>query len=105
MQWLDVYRFNLQKYQHFTSFENGNVSELVMGKLLAFCPPGILHVKNDGMMSFTPEDVIPIFKNYNVTLVIRLCDTDYESSRFKRYGFKFLDFPISESHSPTEVQF
>jgi hypothetical protein len=56
----------LQKYNHFTSFENGNVNDLVAGKLFVFCPPGILHIKNDGMMNFTPEDLVPIFKNCNI---------------------------------------
>ena len=54
------------------------------------------------MRTFTPEDYVPIFKNFNIGLVVRLNKKAYEESRFIKHGIKHLDLYFLDGSTPTD---
>lgn len=55
------------------------------------------------MRTFTPEDYVPIFKQFGVTMVIRLNKKAYEGSRFTKNGIKHEEIYFLDGSTPTDV--
>ena len=53
------------------------------------------------MRTFTPEDYVPIFKQFGVTMVIRLNKKTYEANRFTKNGIKHEDIYFLDGSTPT----
>ena len=49
---------------------------------------------------FTPADYIPIFKKFNVGMVIRLNTKTYEASGFTKEGIKHTDLFFTDGTTP-----
>ena len=69
LNWYNYSTFNVQEYQHFEKVENGDLNWIVPGKFIAFSGPQNV---TDKYGSFTPDDYVPIFKKFGVSLVVRL---------------------------------
>ena len=54
------------------------------------------------MRTFTPEDYVPIFKQFGVTLVIRLNKKTYEANRFTKNGIKHEEIYFLDGSTPTD---
>lgn len=54
------------------------------------------------MRTFTPEDYVPIFKNFGIGLVVRLNKKAYEESRFTKHGIKHVDMYFLDGSTPSD---
>lgn len=52
--------------------------------------------------SFTPDDYVPIFKKFGVTLVVRLNKPQYDKSKFVKAGIKHLDLYFLDGSTPPD---
>lgn len=102
LKWFDVRNFNLRDYEFYERIENGDMNWILPGKFLAFSGPSASQRDPDGMRTFTPEDYVPIFKNFNIGLVVRLNKKAYEESRFIKHGIKHLDLYFLDGSTPTD---
>ena len=71
----------------------------VPGKFISFSGP--LNV-TDKYGSFTPEDYVPIFKKFGVTLVVRLNKPQYDAKKFTKNGIKHLDLYFLDGSAPKD---
>ncbi|CAK59904.1 unnamed protein product (macronuclear) [Paramecium tetraurelia] len=96
LKWFDVRKFNLRDYEFYERVENGDLNWIVPNKFIAFSGPSATQKDADGNRTFTPEEYVPIFKQFGVTCVVRLNKKAYEEQRFIKNGIKheeiyFLD--------------
>lgn len=54
------------------------------------------------LRTYTPEDYIPIFKKFNITLVIRLNKPQYEARVFEAAGIRHLDLYFIDGSTPSK---
>lgn len=52
--------------------------------------------------SFTPDDYVPIFKKFGVSLVVRLNKPQYEKQKFIKGGIKHLDLYFLDGSTPPD---
>ena len=55
------------------------------------------------MRTFTPEDYVPIFKQFGVNLVIRLNNKAYDEKKFTNHGIPHLDLFFIDGSTPPQV--
>lgn len=53
------------------------------------------------LRTYTPEDYIPIFRKFNITLVIRLNKPQYEARVFEAAGIRHLDLYFIDGSTPS----
>ena len=97
--WYNYATFNVQEYQHYEKVENGDLNWIVPGKFLAFSGPQNV---TDKYGSFTPDDYVPIFKKFGVSLVVRLNKPQYEKQKFIKGGIKHLDLYFLDGSTPPD---
>ena len=97
--WYNYGTFDVQEYQHFEKVENGDLNWIVPGKFIAFSGP--LNV-TDKYGSFTPEDYVPIFKKFGVSLVVRLNKPQYDKTKFTKAGIKHIDLYFLDGSTPPD---
>ena len=79
--------------------EHGGLNWIIPGKILAFvCPSNeiVLHGP------ITPERYVQIFNKLDVRTVIRLNNTTYDSSRFRKHGIKHHELYFIDGSIPSE---
>ena len=103
--WFDVKNFNLRDYEFYERVENGDLNWIVPNKFIAFSGPSSTPKDADGMKTFTPEDYVPIFKQFGVTLVVRLNKKSYEASKFVKNGIKHEELYFIDGSAPSDVFF
>ncbi len=52
--------------------------------------------------SFTPDDYVPIFKKFGVTLVVRLNKPQYDKTKFTKQGVKHIDLYFLDGSTPPD---
>jgi cell division cycle 14 len=52
--------------------------------------------------SFTPDDYVPIFKKFGVSLVVRLNKPQYDKQKFVKAGIKHLDLYFLDGSTPPD---
>lgn len=77
--WYDYKTFDMNEYEHYGKFENGDITWILPNRLLAFSSPSSTS-NSDKAMIYTPEDYSSIFKKIGVTAVIRLNSATYEAT-------------------------
>jgi len=78
----DWERFNVESYEYFEKVENGDLSWILPGRMLAFAGPFPSNTDEDGFHTLTPEDYVPLFREAGIHLVIRLNRKTYVKKRF-----------------------
>eukprot|EP00405_Crypthecodinium_cohnii_P036517 CAMPEP_0206535368 /NCGR_PEP_ID=MMETSP0325_2-20121206/6092_1 /ASSEMBLY_ACC=CAM_ASM_000347 /TAXON_ID=2866 /ORGANISM="Crypthecodinium cohnii, Strain Seligo" /LENGTH=444 /DNA_ID=CAMNT_0054032335 /DNA_START=93 /DNA_END=1423 /DNA_ORIENTATION=+ len=99
--WFDWSRFDIETYEYFEKVEHGDMNWIVPGKFLAFAGPCPTSIDPDGYPAFTPEDYVPIFKDANIGLVVRLNKKQYERDRFTNNGIKHVDLYFVDGSCPS----
>eukprot|EP01016_Furgasonia_blochmanni_P013076 TRINITY_DN1660_c0_g2_i4.p1 TRINITY_DN1660_c0_g2~~TRINITY_DN1660_c0_g2_i4.p1 ORF type:complete len:486 (-),score=96.22 TRINITY_DN1660_c0_g2_i4:205-1536(-) len=102
LKWFDVKNFNLRDYEFYEKVENGDMNWIVPGKFLAFSGPSATSRDPDGYKTFTPEDYVPIFKKFNVGLVVRLNNKSYEADRFTKFGIRHMELYFHDGSCPAD---
>jgi len=103
LKWFDLKTFNLQDYEFYAQRENGNLHWIVPGRFAAFSGPANKPKIFGGVKSLTPEDHIPTFKKYNVKMVIRLNNKEYDTDRFTNHGINHQDFYFIDGSCPKDA--
>jgi len=82
--------------------ENGDLNWIIPGKFIAFSSPSDQPRDPDGYRRFTPEDYVPIFKKFGVTMVVRLNNKQYDETRFRKHGIKHTDLYFLDGSTPSD---
>mmetsp|Transcript_9631 Transcript_9631/g.26277 ORF Transcript_9631/g.26277 Transcript_9631/m.26277 type:complete len:412 (-) Transcript_9631:514-1749(-) len=96
----DWERFNVESYEYFEKVENGDLSWILPGRMLAFAGPYSTSTDEDGFPTWTPEDYVPMFLDAGVRLVIRLNRKMYDKQRFIDNGIKHVDLYFADGTCP-----
>lgn len=91
LKWYDYSTFNVKAYEEYERVDNWDMNWVVPGKFLAFSSPSASQYDSDWYRTFTPEDYVPIFKKWQVNLVVRLNKETYESKKFLKNWIKHVD--------------
>jgi cell division cycle 14 len=97
----DWERFNVESYEYFEKVENGDLSWILPGRMLAFAGPYPTSSDEDGFRTLTPEDYVPLFKDAGIRLVIRLNRKTYDKKRFIDRGIKHADLYFPDGSCPS----
>ena len=93
------------EYRHYESPAQGDLHEVVPGKIIAFRGPADLRGSNfvdksSGCRDFAPEHYAGIFKDFGVSTVIRLNEPRYDGEAFRRCGIEHFDLEFEDCTSP-----
>ena len=105
LKWYDHPTFNVKLYEEYERVDNGDMNWVVPGKFLAFSSPSPSQYDQEGYRTFTPEDYVPIFKKWQVNLVVRLNKETYEAKKFLKNGVKHIDLIFPDGSVPKQVIF
>jgi cell division cycle 14 len=87
--------FDIQLYQYHERVENGDLNIVVPGKYVAFSGPAATRQEIDhGVYTWAPENYTNIFKQLNVTTVVRLNKKSYDRRQFTDNGFKHVEMYV-----------
>ena len=98
-------RIDLDEYVHYDSPLNGDLHEVVPGKFIAFKGPkdldGAAYVDDgNGFRSFSGSHYADIFNDFEVDLVVRLNEPEYDAEDFVRRGMRHLDLQFDDCTAP-----
>jgi len=96
----DWERFNVESYEFFEKVENGDMSWVLPGRMLAFAGPYPTSTDEDGFPTWTPEDYVPLFADAGIRLVVRLNRKMYDKNRFINHGIKHVDLYFPDGTCP-----
>ena len=74
---------------------------IIPGKFLAFSSPSASQYDSEGYRTYTPEDYVPIFKKWNIGLVVRLNKPVYDKEKFVKNGIKHVDMYFLDGSTPS----
>jgi len=101
--WFNIKKHSISDNMNFMKkIENGDMNWIIPNKFIAFSTPNATSRDPDGMRTYTPEDYVPIFKTFNVGLVIRLNKPQYEKEGFTKNGLKHLDLYFLDGSTPSD---
>ena len=97
-------RICIDDYIHLDNPFNGDLNEVVPGKLVAFRGPQDLGCKEFcdamGFRRFSPRHYVHIFKELGVTTVVRLNEAEYDGAEFESSGIRFHDLHFDDCTVP-----
>jgi len=100
LKWFDWNHFDVETYDFFERVENGDMNWIVPDKFLAFAGPCPTPTDADGFPAFTPEDYVPIFKDADIRLIVRLNKKQYDRRRFIDHALKHVDLYFLDGSCP-----
>eukprot|EP00929_Paragymnodinium_shiwhaense_P009025 TRINITY_DN113043_c0_g1_i2.p1 TRINITY_DN113043_c0_g1~~TRINITY_DN113043_c0_g1_i2.p1 ORF type:complete len:421 (-),score=61.26 TRINITY_DN113043_c0_g1_i2:143-1405(-) len=104
LKWFDYRTFDVESYEYFEKVEHGDMNWVVPDRFLAFAGPFDRAIDPDGYPATQPEDLVPIFQEAGIGLIVRLNHADYDRQRFIRHGIKHVDlYFLDGSCPPPEV--
>merc|ERR1719419_1104547 len=98
---LNLVRFNLNKYEYHERVECGDFNIIVPGKFIAFAGPSSTNIDVDGYPALTPAYYINIWKKLNVSTIIRLNKKCYDKRSFTKHGFAHYDLYFTDGTTPS----
>lgn len=96
-KFLDFQTFNVQDYHHYEKIENGDLNWIIPGKIIAFCDPQTYLNDSESFQKY-----IVYFKENNVTNVIRLNRSAYDSRQFTSNGIMHNNLIFLDGSNPTD---
>ena len=84
----------------------GDLHELIPGKLIAFRGPRFLSPPNlyqdrDGIRTFSPAFYIEPFADMNVSTVVRLNEPEYDGEEFEAHGIEMVELEFEDCTAPS----
>lgn len=101
-RFFDFSTFDVEEYEYFECVENGDLNEIVKGRIIAFAGPHRSRTGPDGYPTLTPTDYFPIWKRYRVKAVVRLNKKMYERKDFTKAGFSHYDLFFIDGTCPCD---
>jgi cell division cycle 14 len=101
--WVDIY--DMDEYLHYDSPLEGDLHEVVPGKIVAFCGPRALPTPNgfldkEGSRTFAPTFYLEPFGDMGVSTVVRLNEPEYDAADFADNGIELVDLPFEDCSAP-----
>ena len=101
--WID--QLHLGEYRHYDNSLNGDLHIVVPGRFIAFkgpkdLPNGREYHDRDGFRDFSPVYYVDIFRELNVTAVVRLNEPNYDEAAFVSAGIDHHDLEFEDCSSP-----
>ena len=98
-------KIHMEEYAHYDNPLNGDLHEVVPGKLVAFKGPSDLggpeYVDDGhGYRRFSPSYYVEIFKELGVRAVVRLNEPEYDGRAFSDGGLGFEDLYFDDCTAP-----
>ena len=98
--WYHPAEFNRDEWEWRSQIDNGDMSWIIPGKLLAFASPWTEKELSDGYQVCLVKDLIEPFKQLGITHVIRLNQKVYDEEDFRQAGFKHTDLYFPAGTAP-----
>jgi cell division cycle 14 len=99
--WYDFRSFNVKEYEYYERVENGDLNWIIPGKFVAFMGP--IENRDQGQRyGHHPSKYVDIFKNINVTKVIRLNEEKYDKKHFRNRGISHEDLFFVDGSTPPD---
>eukprot|EP00282_Hemiselmis_andersenii_P016102 CAMPEP_0114174786 /NCGR_PEP_ID=MMETSP0043_2-20121206/36590_1 /TAXON_ID=464988 /ORGANISM="Hemiselmis andersenii, Strain CCMP644" /LENGTH=588 /DNA_ID=CAMNT_0001272943 /DNA_START=202 /DNA_END=1968 /DNA_ORIENTATION=- len=100
--WFDVTCFSLDEYEHWDHPLNGDLHRL-SPKFIGFKGPSEEKTEiTPGFYTFTPGEYVQVFKDMNVTAIVRLNEPEtYDKTHFEKAGFNFYDLEFEDCTAPS----
>ena len=101
--WIDQY--DMDEYLHYDSPLEGDLHELVPGRLVAFRGPRSLpapqfYRDESGSRTFTPEFYLDVFGDMRVSTVVRLNEAEYDDQSFASNGIAVIGLEFPDCTAP-----
>jgi cell division cycle 14 len=98
-------QIDMEQYVHYDDPLNGDLHEVVPGKLVAFKGPhdlGALEYQDDegGYRRFSPSYYAALLQEMGVATVVRLNEPEYDNAAFSSAGIALLDLPFEDCTAP-----
>lgn len=99
--------FNVDEYETYEQVANGDMNWIVPGRFLAFAGPhdpdvGSTDVE-EGYHVTTVSELLPVFRAFGITGVVRLNKKYYDERRFVYAGMKHADLYFLDGSNPPEA--
>ena len=101
--WYNPKTFNSKEYEEYEKVDNGEMNWIIQGKFLAFSSPSNTPYDFEGYRTFTPGDYAPLFKKWNINLVVRLNKPVYDKEKFIKNKIKHIDLYFLDGSTPSEA--
>ncbi|EER20217.1 dual specificity protein phosphatase cdc-14, putative, partial [Perkinsus marinus ATCC 50983] len=76
--WYDPATFDKYHYHYYEKIDNGDLNWIIPRKFLAFAGPHSERLDPNGYFTLMPEDYYDVFKEFGVSLVVRLNKKCYD---------------------------
>lgn len=100
LKWYDPFTFDSAEWDNHQQIKNGDMNWIIPNKLLAFASPYSMNVLPSGDVVATPETVIPTFKEFGITRIVRLNKKYYDAELFTNEGFQFTELYFLDGSIP-----
>jgi cell division cycle 14 len=99
-------KFSVEDYFVYSDRLREDMHEVVPGKFIAFRGPTRNH-RGEGTLergdsTLSASDYLDVFKDKNVSTIIRLNNIEYSAAVFKRAGFTHFDLPFEDCEVPSD---
>ena len=95
---------DIREYAHYDQPYEGDLHEVVPGKLIAFVGPTDigeeLYLDDAGYRRFSPAFFAGIFEEFGVSAVVRLNEAQYDGRAFADQGMALIDLPFDDCTPP-----
>jgi len=102
LHWFNYERFDIDCWEHFGKIENGDMNWIIPDKFLAFAEPSSTMIDKDNFLACQPEDLVSLFHDAGITMVVRLSRKSYDAKRFTDYGIKHTDLYFTDGSCPSQ---
>jgi cell division cycle 14 len=98
---------DIDEYRHYDSPANGDLHEVVPGKIVAMQGPMALGGRDymdliNGSRIFSPGYYAEVLQEMGVELVVRLNEPQYDAADFAAYGIRHLDLEFEDCTCPPD---
>eukprot|EP00292_Cryptomonas_paramecium_P012687 CAMPEP_0113682970 /NCGR_PEP_ID=MMETSP0038_2-20120614/13003_1 /TAXON_ID=2898 /ORGANISM="Cryptomonas paramecium" /LENGTH=365 /DNA_ID=CAMNT_0000602187 /DNA_START=87 /DNA_END=1185 /DNA_ORIENTATION=+ /assembly_acc=CAM_ASM_000170 len=97
-------QIDLEEYEHYEDPLNGDITQVVPGKLIAFKGPvdlgSSMYSDRQGFRRFSPSYYVQVFQHLGVKTVVRLNEECYHRSAFENHRIRHVDLPFDDSGTP-----
>ena len=99
--WYDFRSFNVKEYEYYERVENGDMNWIIPGKFAAFMGP--IEVRDaKHRYGQHPNKYVEIFKNTNISRVIRLNEEKYNKDHFVNNGIDHTELFFVDGSTPPD---
>eukprot|EP00928_Gymnodinium_smaydae_P088965 TRINITY_DN72998_c0_g1_i1.p1 TRINITY_DN72998_c0_g1~~TRINITY_DN72998_c0_g1_i1.p1 ORF type:complete len:414 (-),score=37.98 TRINITY_DN72998_c0_g1_i1:444-1685(-) len=102
LDWFRFRSFDINTYECYGNFDYYGLHWLIPKKVMAFAGPSDSPVNARGFKNFAPRDYIRLFREADVSLVIRLNSAEYDKREFIDNGIEHLDLYFEDGSCPKQ---